>query len=80
MVATMSQSNRIRVTVDVSDAHKRAFYARANFEGKTPQELFEALVETYAPEEFARAVEMVAEGDQGDEGKPKKGERKPGKK
>ncbi len=79
MTATM---NRIRVTVDVSEPHKRAFYARANFEGMTPQELFERLVEKYAPEEFERAKEMVGEGgdDQGDDEKPKKGERKPGKK
>ena len=52
---------RIRLTIDVEDSHKRAFLARAQFEGKSPQELFEKLVAMYCPEDLQRARAMLEE-------------------
>jgi len=70
---TADTMQRIRVTIDCSDAHKRAFHARAQFEGISPQELFEKFVERYCPDELERANEMMKENKD----EPKK---KPGKK
>lgn len=65
---------RIRITIDCDEAYKRAFLARAQIEGLSPQELFQQLVEQYCPEDLERARKLLGEDD--GPAKPKK----PGKK
>ena len=68
-----AMATRIRITIDTEEAHKRAFLARASIEGLTPQELFQQMVEKYCPDDLARAVKAIGEGD---DDPPAKGRRK----